>query len=1402
MPIIDCFKIAKRNDLAQKHQELISKGVDPYVAAREVMFSEHEKLHEKMNGLKKSLNRNGVSSKDRIKITKYKRDSFDSTIIDKINNQTTQQNETATSGQESKNGTNVQEVRQGDNAKISKSVSAETERPKTASQFVRAASDMDLTGQLEGQVMQSMMGVKLSREVLYELLGSGGKANSEEARLLRAGNRFVGKSISGEIERKGAFLNSKKGEAGDKFKSVDSIVHHIWENLGGLNDSKISESEIKKIVEDTILSFDSPSQIAEHIYDNFIDANRDMSKEFNDYMMSQLPEGVDPVTGEWLPEYKNVDNALYLMSNEDVNAFLKDEAAFFNSPEYTGIEKQVTNKNSDNGKVKQAEEANAEGQGQDVLNGAPKSDNTGGGNKPPVSSEPTSGEKGGENKVGVSHDSLTQLAKKLGFKEPVAGESMNPEEYADMGRKLLASGISPDEAMNPNNDLHVRIAIARAHFESLVKKADSIARDNPDGVNSKEYVEANKQVEDYATDVNKKLGNLWHQAGQALQGERDLDTDSFTAVKKAVEKLIDKGVSEEQTKKIKELTDKNELLKQQYDDLNKKLIEETDKVFNKPEVTRKQKAKLTLDEAKLAFKKAAGLSSGGLEALPEFIKLVKAYAEYGYESAKLAFEEFKKDFPTVNVKQEDFEKHYDDAVFAKTPGGKNIKRLEKELEDLRSGIAKQSGPTRDLSEREKLLQDEIKSEKEKLGLIRSKMDKPLTNDEIIEADSKELENIQKIFEGKKDNKFTFEEGRIIWDYAKKHYLDNNVSYKDMVPFVSADTGLTWRQIISAISTSSTKTISDAMWKKQSDRVKNQYATKSWVEAQNVSIIQKAFKNFSGAFRSVAIFGHGGIFVGTHAGMTFIQMNPKTAKYGAEAFLNGYKFAYGDRAKYEMRMEELKNSPNYIKAQRAGLVNNPDRINLEDYQNSQHFISYIVGHKIGDKVSTAGEHGFNAIKILRQNLFDYHYNKLSEADKADKGALESIANLINNATGATNLDLTIRNKKGETIADPNELFFAAGMESARWGKLTRNPIKATGIALKALYAPDKVTTKEKVFARVWASRVGQQLAGLTTVLLANAAIQNKINPSNPVNLTNPNESDFMKLKFGEKTIDPTSGMRSTAMFIYGLGKIPFMTKQERSGDAPLVTTAKSVFGYGRGKLAPFYSTMSDFFLHQDYNKNEMPFSDEKPIKGKHKLTWKEYAWQKAPLPIAEAANEAYKAAIEHGADKPTLDNILTGIVNGTISGSTGFRVGKYNKEDHGNPIFSEIDLKRPVFKYFIDKKIELPSVDLSEYEIHDKQTNTVKPISEYPKTLQDEYKKVHKEIFARNLERVLSKGFVYVEIDDKSKVSTTRPEGGFKYPHERVALEKLTSDQLKNVLSDAHESATDKAKKKVFKGIGK
>lgn len=734
-----------------------------------------------------------------------------------------------------------------------------------------------------------------------------------------------------------------------------------------------------------------------------------------------------------------------------------------------------------------------------------------------------------------------------------------------------------------------------------------------------------------------------------------------------------------------------------------------------------------------------------------------------------------------------------------TAAEKSIRQKEKQLEDLQAGKIKQQSEKREITQEEKDLNEKIFEKKKELGLIpskgfpkttelpeekfnsteptgmgRSKMDKPLTKQEQIEQDNIELEGLQKKIAGKKDNKFSIEEAKSIWDYAKKNYLDKGVSYRDMIKQVGTDLGLSWKQVSEAVTAPKTKPISLAMWKKQGELNRAKNATKIWIDQQSRSIYVRAWLKASAAIRGAQVFGHAGVFMGTHAGMTLAQ--PTTWRHTIPAFFNAYKFAYGNEGAYEKSMQELKSRELYDRFKKLGLKNDPDQVNAEEYQKDQNAFTGML-----KRIGMQGIKGFNALKVLRQDLAEHHYNKLTEEQKKDDGAVRSIVRLVNNATGATNLKLP------DWV---NEVSFAGGMEAARWGKLTRNPMRATAIAIKALRNPEKATTEEKVFAKIWASRVGEQLATYTSLLFANAAIQGLVNPSNPTNILNPNKKDWLRPKFGDITVDPTSGMMSTVDFIKNMGQIPFKNGKELHGDTKSQAWGKALIGRTRGKLAPAYSTLYDLVTQTDYNGNQLPLSNIKPDASHRNIGWLEWSAQRLPIPVAEGLHEMFQSAEDNGTKPTHISNVLQALLLAGISGTTGARASESSKE-RPTP-FTEEDEKNPSFKYFLDKDMELPNTSLRYEKVKDNATKTIKTIQEFPKEVQDEYTAVHKEYLEKELRDIIRHKFVYE--DDYGGLSIHKPDG----KSTRLELDGLDKEKLAKVLSIAQSRATTLAKKKVFR----
>lgn len=850
-----------------------------------------------------------------------------------------------------------------------------------------------------------------------------------------------------------------------------------------------------------------------------------------------------------------------------------------------------------------------------------------GGQQPPTEEKgKTTGEEEAGRDVGISHDAMNKLNKRLGLPEVERGESMTPEKYADIGRALKDRGVDPETVLESNLKQYEKAGVARAYLEELTKDADNIQDKS-----SKQYKDAVAKIADFEKNVIGVLGNEWHQLGQSLQGSRDLDTDSFTAVSSKIEKNSGKPLTDKQTQKVTKLTEKNKELKSKLDEANEKLVKATDKSILK-ESGKPSRAKLSTQLKDIAKR---------LRTSSEFDDFLKGASG---EVQKMGV-----DLPRL---KEIAASILEDAAKVVEKGENAIEFIRKAVKELKDDVDKDklSEALIGIGEKQGLFEtketpEEAFEKKKNQGLVKSKMEKPLTDAEKIESDQKELEGLQNKFADKKGNSFTPDEKKDIYGYMKKNYLNKGVTWRDAIKQTANDIGLSFKQVSSAIITPETKPISIERWKANSDLLKNRAATERYVNEQEQNKAIKMYKTAVNAIREEKVFGHSGIFVGTHSGMTLTDL-PRV-KYTIKALLNGYKLSYGDEHFYNTEMENLKNSPNYLIAQKAGLKNNPDIFNNDEE---------IISTKLG-WFSKAGVRGFNAIKVLRQDLFDNHFNRLTEAEKQDPNSAISIAHLVNNATGASNLNMP---------AWVGEVTFAGGMEAARWGKLTKNPLKAGYIALKALTPGAKVSVGEKVFAKVWASRVGWELGTYAIILAANAAIQYYLSgDKNKVNYTDPTKSDFMKMKFGNTTFDFTSGMLSTLHFAsQTINLLKNENPYRRGKQEPLINTlGANTMKYGVGKLSPFYGEVAETALRHDYNGNTVPWSNDRPLhKWNHKLTWKEYAASKLPLPIAEGFNSFYESARQNGMSDKEIDNVLTGIKNGAISGLTGFKAYETNDKN--------------------------------------------------------------------------------------------------------------------------------------------
>lgn len=801
-------------------------------------------------------------------------------------------------------------------------------------------------------------------------------------------------------------------------------------------------------------------------------------------------------------------------------------------------------------------------------------------------------------RVGISHKSLTELADKLGLEQPERGDVLTPEEYSERGKLLIKNGADPikaaEEFKKDNKVNSDIISVARAHFNELVRDVND-ARIKF-GIDSEEYKKSLKEANDWAKNVVKPMGTAFYEIGSSLQGQVDLDTGNFVSVSMAVQEKTGKDLSTEQTKEVERLTTNVSDLNKKIQDLEKKL---TDTISKGEEA--KPKAKEGIKEKS---KEIANVIRKGKLSKPDIFSSASPASLVWDAAIEITAK-------TVEVSG--------DIAQAIADGLEHIKN---------SDWYKNSD-----SDKQKAAQKAFR-------------------------DFVQNQDIKIRFAEKKDNKFTTEEAKYIWEYAKEEYLDKGSDYREMLNGVSKDLGLNRDQVRTAISQpKGAKEITDEMYRNINKRNSAINEAKQWVEEQGNSKTKNFLKAVPSAFFKLKTFGHGTVGGITHAGTNIFQISKWKSYF--PFFAKQFKYAFGDTAKYEMAMEDLKNDPQFTFWQRAGLAVDP-KVKYDDYQGN-----FVDGDKkvngikkLFDRLGVAGDRGFNALKVYRLDLAKGFYDRLSNEEKADPNTAKEIAKLVNHSTGTSELDLG----RGGVSKFVSTAFFAPKLEASRWQGLIGDPAKAA----KTFTNWKEASPAEKAGAKLVARNAGEKIATYVALLAANSALLSLMGSKQKINYTNPLGNDWLKFKTGGgKTLDITGGTLASMRL---LGTLLDNTVTGYTGNKkelwkkPAEKDYQAIGTQIRYKLSPFASTIADLVETTDAMGRPLPYSNIKPKKGETQYTVGSYLLQQqTPIPISAGIREAIGSMKERGMTNIQIQDALMGTLYFTVEGFTGAKLGNEPKK---------------------------------------------------------------------------------------------------------------------------------------------
>jgi len=983
----------------------------------------------------------------------------------------------------------------------------------------------------------------------------------------------------------------------------------VWEEMGRPDIDKLSTDQIKEFAqkyvdlkpeaEGKVNTFKGDNgndiKVVRHgeTEDNKLSEFRTDDTQLTDKGVEQAKKAADNLvneTGGNIPKVLSSDLPRTLHTSDIIQQKIKDHAVSIGQPEAVGAHADGdggaggTGESGGVGSGQQGE--GPAGESPEKEKGASEKEGIG----PPTGHE-ADWPFAESPKVGISHESQRERAFDLKADEPQRGEGVTLEQAVQRGRDLIKEGADPEQvAQDFKKDGKISwdaVSIARAKYEQLAK-ATNVAHDKF-GEDSEEYKSAKKEEIDWLRNTVKPMQTEWSKIGMTQQGATDIDTGTVSGMKRAIEDKTGQPVTPEQAKTAKDLSDKVKEHEAKIKDLEGKL----DKLHKQTEgqtqsVREKAKdlAKRLRDNAKL---NKPGMFSAATPASIVWDSAVEVVAK---------------------------------AIEA---GGELAQAIQKGIEHI-----KDSDWYKGLS-----ANDQKEAEKQFVQWHNQQ------NAEGIKSDENK-EKLASTFTNKKDNKFTPEEAKSIWEYTKETYLNNKTDIDEAIRNVATDLGLTADQVIHAIATpKGAREVTNAMWVNQYERRKAINSATNYVANLDKKGVMPALQKVNRFFFNLKTFGHGTVGNITHAGSNIFR--PSTWSAYWPNVMKSFSLAYGSTGNYEKNLSILKSQPHFNEWLQAGLAADPNKI-YDEYQ--------MLGKaKTGtwQWVKETGTRGFAGLNFMRYDMAEKLYKRASESAKADPEFREMIAELVNHATGHSEVRVPQAIKL---------VTFAPGLEISRWQRMITDPGKAAGTFLKW----NKATDAEKAAAKVVAGGMGERIAVWGSLLAANAGLLSAMGSKQKINVTDPTQSDFMKFKFNDMTLDVSGNILSPIRLLSVIGGQAYLANvgdrkdvKKKPGDKDSDTITKQA----RYKLSPAAGTVTDLATGTDALGNTLPWSDVKPAKGKHQLTWKEvFASETLPIPIQAGLQSYYESMEKNGMPENQINAILKAAI---IFGLEGFTGAKYQDD---------------------------------------------------------------------------------------------------------------------------------------------
>jgi len=813
------------------------------------------------------------------------------------------------------------------------------------------------------------------------------------------------------------------------------------------------------------------------------------------------------------------------------------------------------------------------------------------------------------------------------------GKGVSALEAVVHGQDLLAKDpnsarVAVDEFSKNKAISFDGMAATRAMGEKAFRDARRI--EEKFGTDSPEYKAAFLDAVQWDK-ASKEMQTEWHKQGRAQQGQTDIDTGSFTGLQRAFKSDTEKdftpnqaGTAKKKASKVKQASDaateaKGKLL--DHLDKESKGTDAEKRALDAANKTVRENA-IRIAELENKVRIARTVREGEIARIQlERENVNQRAAQQGARSAavKLAEAENKKRIA------ESSRKALDDQV----------KATQKALDSARKVATDAATKLADAETKQRV--SKSSSDRKAANAERLKIQK------VLDAANKQVRDAAvALAKAERDARANPEQA--VWKKVREYLDKGEDDFDEIRNKVATDLGMKVEKVTRLLNeTKRAKFLADDVWRKQQTERRMKEDAKRWLTSIETPFYHKALANIPKILFGLKVGFHGTVALGTHAPMVAFQ--PRFWNSYIRDFGKMYRMVNpkGGKAYYEMQVQDLLRRKNYVTARRAGLVNDP--FVFEDY-NSPDTAKYFGG------LTGMGNRGYSVLKILRQDMFDQHWNKLPKTSQIPEVAA-AIADGINHATGVV---------KGKAPSGANIALFAPRLEASRAMWLLGDPIRAadTFINWKDSSLGEKQFAINQVKEKAW-------VAGTFFGLLAlNQGFLSATGSNQKVNMTDPMKSDFMKFKVAGMQVSYGNAMLSMARLplrlwvgIKNEGKLNKIIYEDEN-------TAKTLFDYARSQSSPFMGLILDLAFGRDFQGRPLPRAGfgllpartamPKRLRalGAKPYTWPEYAAETlSMIPVSEALKEVWGKGM--GMSDEQMRHALKALAEISFIGGTGGRL---------------------------------------------------------------------------------------------------------------------------------------------------